>query len=197
MALKQYRALLLVVCVVAALFVASPLLQKFTVAPQTDSFTELWLLGPLRNATYPSNVTEGESYHFSIDVSNHLGSGANYVLEVKFASQTKDAPDSFKHTASSLPSIKSMTVPVADGETVELPVDVSFHYSPKAGNSDQLDMQSISLNDEDINLYSTLDWNPDRSGFYGGLIFELWIHNDTTNTLQYHQRYVSLWLKMT
>ena len=73
MGLQQYKALLLVICAVSALFIASPLLQKIVYFPQTVFFTELSLFGPYNNATYPSNVTVGTNYRLYLNVDNHLG----------------------------------------------------------------------------------------------------------------------------
>jgi hypothetical protein len=78
-----------------------------------------------------------------------------------------------------------------------LPIDVSVPYSLKDETADPVPMQSITINGEAFDVNSTtISWNPDKAGFYGNLFFELYLQNDTTNQLQYHQRYVSLWLKM-
>ena len=196
MGLQQYRALLLIVTAVSALFIASPAIQKLVFFPQTDFFTELSLSGPYNNATYPSNITVGENYRLYLNVDNHLGSCAYYVIETKFGNQTQSLPDSFNHTNSVLPSLGDITFFVADNESLQLPIDVSFQYKIDTNNSRQLDMQNITLNGATMTDPTTIAWNPDKSGFYGNLFFELWLYNDTTNALQYHQRYVSLWLKM-
>ena len=197
MGLQQYKALLLIVTAVLALFVASPVLQKLVYFPQTDFFTELSLFGPYNNATYPSSVSFGINYRLYLNVDNHLGSCAYYVIEAKFGNQTEFTPDSFNHTNSALPSLGGITFFVADNESLKLPIDVSFQYKVDPNNSRQLDMQSITLNGATINVNpTTIAWNQKKNGFYGNLFFELWLFNDTTNALQYHNRYVSLWLKM-
>ena len=196
MGLQQYRALLLIIAAVSALFIASPALQKLVYFPQTNYFSELSLFGSYNNATYPSNVTVGSNYRLYLNVDNHLGSCAYYVIEPKFGNQTQFTPDSFNHTSSILSSLGVITFFVADNKSLQLPVDVSFQYKIDANNPRQLDMQSITLNGATITNPTTIAWNSEKAGFYGNLFFELWIHNDTTNALQYHQRYVSLWLKM-
>jgi len=197
MGLQQYKTLLLIVTVVLALFVASPVLQKLVYYPQTDFFTELSLFGSYNNATYPSNATTGDNYRLYLNVDNHLGSCAYYVIEPKFGNQTQFTPDSFNHTNSVLPSLSSITFFVADKESLQLPIDVSFQYQIDPSNSGLLDVQSITLNGATISAYpTTIAWNSEKEGFYGNLFFELWIYNATANALQYHERYVSLWLKM-
>jgi hypothetical protein len=61
----------------------------------------------------------------------------------------------------------------------------------------QVNFDRLTLNNEGLNLqgYSSyLDFQAKR--FYGDLIFELWMYNGTTNTFQYHERFVSLILNM-
>ncbi|MCL5948892.1 MAG: DUF1616 domain-containing protein [Candidatus Bathyarchaeota archaeon] len=197
MGLQKYRALLLILTAVSALFIASPALQKLVFFPQTVFFTELSFFGPYNNATYPSSVTVGNISRLYLNVDNHLGSCAYYVIEIKFRNQTQSAPDSFNHTSSVLPSLGSITFFVADNESLQLPIDVSFQYKIDANNSRLLDMQSLTLNGATINVNpTTIAWDSQKNGFYGNLFFELWLYNDTTNALEYHQRYVNLWLKM-
>ncbi len=43
---------------------------------------------------------------------------------------------------------------------------------------------------------TTITWDKTKDGFFGNLVFELYIYNSTTNAFQYHQRYLSLWLRM-
>ena len=72
---QQFKALFILVSAVLALLVASPALQKVLVYPQTDFFTEVWMLGPGHLAeSYPHNVTTGESYKVFLGLANHLGS---------------------------------------------------------------------------------------------------------------------------
>ena len=196
MGLQKYIGLFLIIAAVAALFIASPLLQSFEYFPQTDFFTELSLFGSYNNATYPTNVTSGGTFRLYLNVDNHLGSPAHYVVKVKFGNQSKFTPDTFKHTSSVLPSLTSISFVVADNGSLQVPIDVSFQYNVDASDSRLLDMQSITLNDAEISDQTTIVWDSEKNGFYGNLFFELWLNNDTTNALVYHQRYVSLWLKM-
>ncbi|MGA2385830.1 MAG: DUF1616 domain-containing protein [Candidatus Bathyarchaeia archaeon] len=200
MATQQYKTLILVVTVFLALFTASPAIQRLTIVPQTTHLTELSILGAYHNATYPYNGTIGQNYPLYIDVDNNLGSFAYYQIEVKFRNQTQSAPNSFNQTSSNLPSLGNISFCVANNEALELPINVSFffYFMPDLKNINQLDMKNVILNGFPLSLSSTtITWDSQRNGFYGNLFFELWIFNDTTNTFQYDQRYVSLWLNMT
>jgi uncharacterized membrane protein len=194
MSLQRNKTLILVIVAIAALFLASPVLQQLIVTPQTDYLTEMALLGPDHDADYPSNVTSGQNYRLYLEISNHLGYAADYTVEVKFRDASQSGPDSFSHTSSSLPSMKSIRVFAADNQTVELPLDISFQYS---ASSDNINVQSITVNGEALRINSPqIAYDYEKSGFYGNLFFELWIQNQTTNSYQYHERYVGLWLKM-
>jgi uncharacterized membrane protein len=198
MNLQEYKVLFIVVISVSALLVASPALQRLLVYPQTEFFTELWLLGPEHKAeNYPFNITLGENYNVFLGVANHLGHCAYYQVQVKFRNQTQSAADSFNRTPSSLQSLYSINVFVADKESWELPVAFSFDYSYDENNS-IVNFNRIMFNNVALNLtgYSAA-WDPQGSRFFGNLFFELWIYNDTVNNFQYHERFVSLHLNMT
>src|SRR3990170_68755 len=136
MRLQEYKVLLLVITAVVALLVASPALQRLFTFPQTEFFTELWLLGPEHKAAgFPYNVTSGHDYNVFLGVSNHLGRAAYYSVQVKFRNLTQSAPDSFNRTSSSLSPLYSLNVFVADKETWELPVTFGFDYSYDGSSS--------------------------------------------------------------
>src|SRR5208283_518734 len=155
MALQQYKTLFLVVTLVLALFIASPAIQQLAVAPQTMSLTELSLFGPYQNTTYPYNATIGQNYPLYINVANHLGTTAYYLIEVKFRNQTQSAPDSFNHTSSDLQSLGNIAFCVANNQALQLPVNVSFQYQLDSYVENQLDMQNIIVNGFPLSVSST------------------------------------------
>jgi hypothetical protein len=194
--LQRYRALLLVIVAVLALVVAAPLIEQYVSAPKTAPITELSMLGPYHNATYPYNLTSSESYKLYLTVTNHLGSSANYMLQMKFRNQNQSGPDSFNHTASSLPALAKFTFLVNDGNSIELPFDVSFDYKvapfePKAT------LTSITVNQTTVDTDNlTVPWDSAKSAYLGNLFFELYLYNSTLGDYQYNQRYVSLWVNL-
>lgn len=198
MNLQEYKVLVFVVTAIVALIVASPALQRVLVYPQTEFFTELSLLGPNHMAEdFPYNITNGKSYNIFLGITNQLGRSAYYEVQVKFRNSTQSAPDIFNRTSSSLPALYSLNVIVADKETWELPITFGFDYSYDRSSS-QVNFNSLSFNNEQLNLngYST-SWDSNRTAFFGNLIFELWIYNDTTAGFQYHERFVDLKFNMT
>ena len=198
MNLQEYKVLFIIVISLSALLVASPVLQRLLVYPQTEFFTEIWLLGPEHKAEgYPFNITRNENYTVFLDVVNHLGHCAYYQFQVKFRNQTQSAADSFNRTPSSLQSLYSINVFVADKESWELPIAFSFDYSLDENNSivnfNRIMFDNAALN---LNGYSTA-WNPERNSFFGNLFFELWIYNDTVGTFTYNERFTDLKFNMT
>jgi hypothetical protein len=116
---------------------------------------------------------------------------------VKFRSETQSAPDSFNHTNSELQPLGSLTFFVADNESLELPVDISFQYSIDPSDSSRLNMETVTVNGASLGVNATtITWNTAKNGFYGNLFFELWIYNRAANAFEYHQRYVSLWFRL-
>jgi len=224
--LLKYKALFIVVTAVLALLVASPALRRVLVLPQTEFFTEISLLGPsLIAANYPYNITANENYNVFLGITNNLGSCAYYQIEAKFRNATESAPNSFNFTPSSLPSLYSLPIFVANQESLEIPVNFEFSYSFRsvmrtvytnvtvAGGSGQnatveqraanitllqANFDYLRLNGENLNLQGlSSDWNLITNVFYGNLVFELWIYNSTIGSFQYNQRFVDLKLNMT
>ena len=201
MNLQKYNVLFIVVISVLALLVASPALQRLLVYPQTEFFTEMWLLGPEHKAeNYPFNITLGENYHVFLGVANNLGQCAYYLIQVKFRNQTQSAADSFNRTPSSLLPLYSITAFVADKEKWEIPLSFSFNYVQDSYNETLLQVRFLDMtfNDNVLNLNDyTAVWDAERSGFFGNLFFELWIYNGTVGAFQYHERFTGLWFNMT
>lgn len=198
--LQQYRNLIFIAATALALLMASPSIQQVLVYPQPEGLTEFYLLDGNRNAIYPSNITVDETYRMYLQIANHLGSCAYYQVQIKFSNQTGLGPNSFNHTSSPLQPLGTLTVLVADGSVEEIPVEVSFQYNvsePVArGEPSRLNVQNVTFNGFSLPANSSIEWDTPKAGYFGNLIFELWIYNSTTRAFQYHERYLSLWFNM-
>jgi uncharacterized membrane protein len=196
MRLSQYKTVILVVTTVLALLIASSSIQQLLVYPQTDNMTEFWMFGPNHDAAYPGNVTADQTYRIYLDVTNHLGSVAYYNTEIKFRNQTQPGPGSFNRISSTLPALSNIALVAANNQTAESPLDISFQYHVDNAAS-TLYMENVTVNGFALDASATtITYDKDKGGYYGNLFFELYIYNGTTNNFQYHQRYLSLWLKM-
>lgn len=195
--LQRYRALLLVIIAVLALVIASPLIEQYVSAPKTEPLTEFFVLGPYHNATYPFNLTSGSVYPLYLNVENHLGGDAKYKIEVKFRAQNESGPDSFNHTQSSLQPLTDFTFAVADGQSVELQVNLVFNYEVNTLRTESV-LDEIVVNGTSIDMKSkSVSWDSAKNAYLGNIFFELYLYNDQTGIYQYHQRYVSLWVNLT
>jgi hypothetical protein len=196
--LDEAKTVFIVATAIVTLIVASPALSRLLVFPQTEFFTELWLLGPNHMAEdYPFNVSRGQSYSVYLGVGNHLGYCAYYVAEVKFRNETQSAPDSVNRTPSSLPALLNITAFVANGAVWEVPLTFSFDY----GFNETLfrvEFYSLTLNGVVLDLRgSSSAWNATESRFYGNMVFELWLFSSPNSVFEYHERCVDLKLNMT
>jgi uncharacterized membrane protein len=197
--LQGYKTVIFVVTAVVALLVASPVLQRLLVYPETEFFTEMWLLGPEHMAeNFPANITSNNDYKIFLGIANHLGSAAYYSIQVKFRNQTQSAPDILNRT----PPLYSIAAFVPDNQTWELPITFSLDYTysenPNNATLSKVNVNSLTFNSAKLNLEgSSATWDPEKSGFLGYLFFELWIYNDKTGGFQYHQRYTFLRFNMT
>jgi|LSQX01.3.fsa_nt_gb hypothetical protein len=195
-ALHQYKTSILIVMTAVSLLVASPALQPLLVYPQTDNLTEFYMFGPNCDTEYPSNIIANQNFRLYLGITNYLDSSAYYIIQLKFRDQTQSAPSSFNHTSSNLPSLSDLTIFVAKDSTEELPLDISFQYTISEDLT-LLSMHNITVNGFSLDANdTTIAWDEEKTGFYGNIFFELWIYNTSTNSFQYHERYLSLWLKM-
>ena len=192
MAIQQYKTFVLLVMVVLSFFAASPVLQKFVLDSQTTHLTEFSILGQYHNTTYPVNVASEAEQSLFLGVTNHMGSCVYYQIEVKFRNESQSAPDSFNKTNSALMPTGVIPLFLADNQTAELPITISFQYKTSTA---AVTMQKIIINGFPMTAnLPTLTWDNKNSGYLGNLFFELWTYNQTANAFQYDQRYVSLWL---
>lgn len=198
MKIEEMRVPFIVTTCVLVLLVASPALQQLTVLPQTQFFSEIWILGPAHRAEgYPFNITSTQNHKIFVGLGNHLGSAAYYLIELKFRNQTQSAPNDLNLASSEMPSLYNLTSVIADKGNWELPVDFSLVYSYDQALP-KVNFNSLKFNDVTLNLegYSAV-WDQKNSGFFATLFFELWIYNATVQNFQYHERFASLYLNMT
>ena len=196
---QGHRLLILVATAILVLLIASPVLQRLLLQPQTESFTELWLLdrGHLAEG-FPHDITRGVSYNLYLGIKNQLGHIAHYEVLVKFRSSAQQGLDSLNYEWNSLPPLYSVDAIVADTESWELPVTFSFDYSYEGiANISEIKFSRLVFNDATLNLtgYSSL-WDSEKSEFFGDLIFELWIYDEAVGEFVYSSRFVDLKLNM-
>ena len=199
MNLEEYRTLFVSTSLVLILVATVPVIGLVVPFPESgESFSELWLLDPNHMAEdYPFNITRNHNYSMLLGIGNHLGCCTYYLVEVKFRNQTQSAPNSLNRTPSSLPALFNITAFVADEGIWELPLTFSFDYKYNETLS-QVEFYNLTLNGVALDMMNyTVAWDSKNNGFFGNLFFELWLYDMTSQSFQYHDRFVGIWLNMT
>jgi uncharacterized membrane protein len=189
--IEDYKAVFATVGLVGILLFASPTLGFVLHLPGGEKFSELWILGPTHMAEdYPFNVRAGENYLVYVGVGNHMGSSAYYIVYLKFRNQTAPLPNATAGTPSPLNATAEYRIFLQGGESWEAPLTFSF-----IGN--QSVIQSLIVNNVEFAVNKTALWDVENNGYYYQLFMELWIYNIEFQALEFHNRFVGLWLNMT
>jgi len=197
MNLEEYRTLFIVATLGLTLIVAAPTLSVVVpIRSGSEQFSELWLLGPTHMAEgYPFNVGVGENYGVFVGVGNHMGCSEYYMIYVKFRNQTQPLPDVSGSKPSSLPPLYEFQFFVNDGKTWESPLAFAFQSVSLQGDS--MFVGNVSINGVAFSVNSFSRWDSENNGFYYQLFFELWLYNTASQSFQYHDRFVGIWLNVT
>ena len=197
MNLEDYRALFAVATLVLILVAAFPTLSLVVAFPRGgERFSELWVLGPNHMAEgYPFNVRVGEEYRIFVGVGNHMGSSSYYVLYVKFRNQSQPLPDISNSLPSPLAPLFEFRFFVMDGESWEAPL--TFAFLEVSGLEDACLVRRMMINDVAFSVDSPSRWDSENNGFYYQLFLELWLYDAMSQSFQFHNRFVGIWLNVT
>jgi uncharacterized membrane protein len=194
--LNDYKLVFAAVGLIGVLLIASPALASFTPTPSGEEFSELYLLGPNHMAqNYPSSIVADQNYSVYVGVNNHLGSSAYYSLTVKFKNQTDPLPNTTTATPSPQQPLYQNSFTILDGQNWETPIIFSVSNASISGNQSTINQLIINNIKFDVNKPAT--WNTNTTKFSYELIFELWLYNTLSNTIEYNNRYVNLQLNLT
>jgi len=193
----EYRGWFIVGSLVLMLVAAVPASALYVHLPSgSESFSELWLLGPGHKAEdYPFNVKVNDTYSVYVGVGNHLGYSAYYRVSAKFRNQTQPLPVASSSTPSFLRELYEFDFFVRDGAVWETLLD--FRIAGIERLNDFVVLNSVSINEVPFGIGFVSIWDSVRDGFYYQLFFELWSYNMTSQSFQYNNRFVGLWLNMT
>jgi hypothetical protein len=197
MNLEDYRTVFATGSLVLMLVAATPAVSLFVAFPGGgERFSELWLLGPNHMAEdYPFNVEVNETYSVFVGVGNHLGGSSYYLVYVKFRNQTEPLPNATVSEPSPLSPLYEFRFFVVDGDTWEKPL--TFSVLEASRDDDFMFVDRLSVNDVVFSVNSSTRWDPEYDGFYFQLFFELWLYNMISQSFQFHNRFVGIWLNMT
>ena len=196
MSFANLKLVYLLLCVGLGLLILSPTLVSVVALPSGERFSEIWMLGPNHVAEdYPFNVRENEPYLVYLDVGNHLGISAYYVLNVKFRNQNEPLPNATTGLASPLASLYEYRLFVADNASGEVPL--TFQFSRVSFSGGNVFVGDLIVNGVSFPVGETVSWDADKSGYYFQLFVELWIYNSASDGFSYSNRFVSRWVNMT
>jgi len=196
MKLEDYETLFAAVGLIGVLLFASPALSLVVHLPGSEQFSELYVLGPEHVlAGYPFNVSADVNYLVYMGVGNHMGESAYYIVQVKFRNQTDELPNFTADEPSPLPSLYEYRLFLQDGQNWEQPLTFSFLQVSTGQNKSMV--SGLTLNGVTLAVYKPEVWNQENSEYFYELFMELWIYNVTSDTFQYHNRYVGLVFNVT
>ena len=196
MRLEDYRLVFVAVGLVGVLLLASPALGAVLRFPGGEAFSELYVLGPGHMAeNYPYNVVVGQNYSVYVGVGNHLGSSAYYVLYVKLRNQTDLLPNSASGTSSSLQPLYEFRFVVPDGKYWEGPLVFVVSNASISGN--QSVVGRLTINNVAFDVDKPAVWDSNSTMFNYQLVFELWLYDAPSSTVQFNKRFVGLQLNLT
>ena len=178
------------------MLVSFPIIGSILRLPIGEQFSELFLLDQEHFAKdYPFNLKEEKEYLVYIGVKNHMASSTNYVLKVKFGNQTDLLPNCTIATPSPLEPLYEYKFFVADKESWEAPLVFSISDVDFTGNRSVI--KSIVINNVEYVVNKKSECNTEGTGFYFKLFVELWIFNPQFDSIEFHNRFVSLNLNLT
>jgi uncharacterized membrane protein len=194
--LEDYKVVFASVGLIGVLLFASPTLGLVLHLPGGEKFSELWVLGPGHmTEDYPFNVRAGEEYLVYVGVGNHMGSSSYYVVYVKFRNQTEPLPNATAGTPSPLPTLYEYRVVISDGGVWEAPLTFSISKASMAEGRCFVD--TLNINNVTFTVNKPALWDVNSTGYYYQLFIELWIYNIEHEGLEFHNRFVGIWLNMT
>jgi uncharacterized membrane protein len=196
MKLEGYKLVFVAVGLIGVLLIATPALTNFIRPPGGEQFSELYLLGPNQMAAnYPSNIAVGQNYSVYVGVGNQLGSSAYYVLYVKFGNATDQMPNATLGMPSILQPLYEYRFSIQDSMNWESLLTFSVSSASISGNNSQIN--TLQINGVAFNVDKPAMWDSNSTTFKYRLLFELWIYNVQTETVDFNSRYVNLQLNLT
>jgi hypothetical protein len=196
MKLEGYKLVFVAVGLIGVLLVAIPAIADVIRVPGEEQISELYLLGPNHTAeNYLFDIAVGQNYSVYVGVGNHLGSSAYYVLNMKFGNKTDQLPNNTLGTPSSLQPLYESRFSIQNGTNWESLLTFSVSSASISGNSSQIN--TLQINGVSFNVDKPAMWDSNSTTFKYQLIFELWIYNLHTESVEFNNRYVDLQLNLT
>jgi len=194
MKLSEYKTVFIIVGIIGVVLIALPGLESVVQFPSAgqEAFSELYLLGPGRTAEgYPSTIATSQVYWVYAGVGDHLGQMAYYTVSVKLLNATDSLPNATLSVPSPVAPIYEYKVVVVDNQTLESLFTFSFGNLTSTSNQTAV-LGGLTVNGAQVTVNKPAAFDSTLGGYQYDLVFELWLYNSTTNSIQYHNRFVDL-----
>ena len=186
---KRVKSVYIVCCILLCLLFLVPVLAVILPSPQSEKFSEFWILGPNHKMEgYPYDILPEAGYHVYLGVGNQMGGLEYYLVKVKLANQSDSLPDRSIGTPSNLPTIFEYRVFLEHNATWE--TDFSFSFSDISFEGNACIISTLKINGTSINVSKPVTRDAADNGFHYEIFFELWIYNSTISNFQFHNRSV-------
>lgn len=193
---KEVKLFYVLSCILLCIIILSPISFAVFPLPESERFSELWLLGPNKMIeTSPLNVVLSKLYTTSLGVSNHLGGLQYYIVSVTLRNQSQAFQEMGSLLPSSLEPIFEYRLFLKNNETWEN--DFIFSFEKVSFEENVSRVLTLSLNGNDVNVDKIAAQDKSDGEFYYQLFFELWIYDSKISDFQYHNRSVWFWLNLT
>ena len=160
------------------------------------SFSELWILGSEKTiSNYPYQISENQTVSFWAGVRNRMGYPVYYVMFLKIRNQTQSLPDVIKSTPSPVPPLLEFIFFLENDDTWENRLNFTITRSVEEDKT--FSIRAIRINNLTLETDLTFVWDSQNNGFFSQIILELWLYNLESREVQFHDRYVTIWLNMT
>jgi uncharacterized membrane protein len=196
MKLGDYKLIFVAIGLIGVLLIASPAITGAIRPPGGEQFSELYLLGPNQMAeNYPYNIAVGQNYSVYVNVGNHLGSSAYYVLYVKLGNQTDQLPNNNLGTPSPLQPLYEYRFSISNSQNWTSLLTFLVSSASIQGNNSQIN--TLKINNVIQNVKKPAKWNTNSTTYTYRLLFELWLYTEQTGSVEFNNRYVRLQLNLT
>jgi hypothetical protein len=195
MKLNDYKTIFIAVALIGSLLIATPALSAVIQFPGASQFTELYMLGSTHQfSDYPYNITSGENYTVYLGIANHERTPIYYQLSVKFADNNASLPNVANGTCNPQNSLYETLFSLQAEEVFGQ--NFSFALLGAVFANNQSFVAAVNLNGYVLNVNSSSSFDPSSGGFHYWIIFELWIYNPQSGSMQYNNHFSTLQLNL-
>ena len=196
MNVEYLKLIYVAVCAVLIFIVLWPTLALFVDVPQSEKFSELYVLGQDRTfESIPSDISVGTEYKVIVGTGNHMSDVEYYSVRFKLRNQTEVSNDVQSGGPSSVDAVEDYRFFLVNEDVRE--ADFVFAFENVSISGDVSRISALSINSQLVNVNTIASRGNEDNGFLYQMLFELWIFNSTTLNFQFHDRSSWFWVNVT